>query len=54
MASTVLLKGGRSKMITVYVPKVTILKEKAAKIELSQHFFFGLVWDLSHTTSYID
>jgi hypothetical protein len=33
----------------IYVPKETILKEMAAKIELSQHFFFDLVWELSNT-----
>jgi hypothetical protein len=33
MTSTVLLKRGRNGGITVYVPKETILKEKAVKIE---------------------
>jgi hypothetical protein len=35
--------------ISVYVPKETILKEMAAKIKLSQHFIFGLVWKFSDT-----
>jgi hypothetical protein len=33
MTSTVLLKHGKSDWIAVYVPKETILKEMAAKIE---------------------
>jgi hypothetical protein len=33
MTSTVLLKLGKNNGITVYVPKETILKEMAAKIE---------------------
>jgi hypothetical protein len=33
MASTVLLKPGKNDGIAVYVPKETILKEMAAKIE---------------------
>jgi hypothetical protein len=33
MASTVLLKRGKNDGTTVYVPKETILKEMAAKIE---------------------
>jgi hypothetical protein len=33
MTSIVLLKGGKTTRITVYVPKQTILKEMAAKIE---------------------
>jgi hypothetical protein len=33
MTSTVLLKRGKNDAITVYVPKETILKEMAAKIE---------------------
>jgi hypothetical protein len=33
MTSTVLLKRGKNDGITVYVPKETILKEMAAKIE---------------------
>jgi hypothetical protein len=39
--------------ITVDVPKQTILKEMAAKIKSSQHFFFDLVRELSESTSYI-
>jgi hypothetical protein len=35
--------------IAVYVPKETILMEMAAKIKLSQNFFFGLVRELSDT-----
>jgi hypothetical protein len=46
MTSTVLLKHGKNDGIAVYVPKETILKEMAAKIKLSQHFFFDLVWEL--------
>jgi hypothetical protein len=33
MTSTVLLKGGKNNGIAVYVPKETILKEMADKIE---------------------
>jgi hypothetical protein len=33
MASTLLLKSGQNDGIAVYVPKETILKETAAKIE---------------------
>jgi nitrogen fixation protein len=33
MASTVLLKRGKNDGLTVYIPKETILKEIAAKIE---------------------
>jgi hypothetical protein len=33
MTSTVLLKDGKSNGIAVYVPKETILKDMAAKIE---------------------
>jgi hypothetical protein len=33
MASTVLLKRGKSDVIAAYVPKETILKEMAAKIK---------------------
>jgi hypothetical protein len=33
MTSTVLLKRGKNDVIAVYVPKETILKENAAKIE---------------------
>jgi hypothetical protein len=36
----VLLKCGKNYGIDVYVPKETILKEMAAKIELCQHFFY--------------
>jgi hypothetical protein len=48
MISTVLLKHGKNEWIAVYVPKETILKEMAAKIKLSLHFFFDLVWELSN------
>jgi hypothetical protein len=50
MTSTVLLKRGKNDGIAVYVPKETILKEMAAKIKLSQHFFFDLVWELSEAS----
>jgi hypothetical protein len=33
MNSTVLFKGGKNDGITVYIPKETILKDMAAKIE---------------------
>jgi hypothetical protein len=37
----VLLKRGKNVWVAVYVPKMIILKEIAAKIsKLSQHFFF--------------
>jgi hypothetical protein len=52
MTSTVLLKHGKNGGIAVYVPKETILKEMAAKIKLSQHFFFDLVQELFDRTSY--
>jgi hypothetical protein len=40
MTSTVLLKrGGKNGGIAVYVSKESILKEMAAKIKFSQHFF---------------
>jgi hypothetical protein len=38
--------------IYVYHPKETILKDMAAKIKLSQHFFFYLVRALPDSTSY--
>jgi hypothetical protein len=44
-----LLKRGKIERIAVYVPKETILKEMAAKIKLSHHFFFDLVWEISDT-----
>jgi hypothetical protein len=43
MTSTVLLKRGKDDGLTVSISKETILKEMAAKIKLSQHFFFDLV-----------
>jgi hypothetical protein len=49
ITSTVLLKRGINDGIAVYVPKETILKETAAKIKLSQYFFFDLVQELSDT-----
>jgi hypothetical protein len=55
ITSTVLLKRGKNDNIAVYVPKKSILKEMAAKMEyLSQHFFFDLVRELSYKTSYTD
>jgi hypothetical protein len=47
MTSMVLFKCGKNDGITVYVPMETILKEMAAKIKLSQHFFLDLVQELS-------
>jgi hypothetical protein len=47
MTPTVLLKRGENDGITVYIPEETILKEMAAKIRLSQHFFFDQVRELS-------
>jgi hypothetical protein len=52
MTSTVLFMRGKNDGIAVYVPKEAILKETAAKIKLSQHFFFDLVWELSNRASY--
>jgi hypothetical protein len=52
MTSTVLSKRGKNDGITVYIPKETILKETAAKIKLSQHFFLHVVQELSNSTSY--
>jgi hypothetical protein len=49
MTSTVLLVRGKNDGIAVYVHKETILKEMAAKIKLSQHFFFDLVRELPDT-----
>jgi hypothetical protein len=49
MTSTVVLKHGKNDGIAVYVLKETILKEMAAKIKLSQQFFFDLVRELSDT-----
>jgi hypothetical protein len=49
MTTTVLFKCGKNYGIAVYVPKETILKEMAAKIKLSQYFFFYLVRELSDT-----
>jgi hypothetical protein len=46
--SMVFLKHGKNDVITVYIPKETILKELAAKIEyVRPHFFFDLVRELS-------
>jgi hypothetical protein len=48
-----LLKCGRNYGIAVYVPKETILKEMAAKIEISQaSILVYLVQELSDRTSY--
>jgi hypothetical protein len=52
MTSTVLLKRGKNDGIAIYVLKGAILKEITAKIKLSQHFFFDLIWELSDRTSY--
>jgi hypothetical protein len=49
MTSTVLLNHGKNDGIAVHIPKETILKEMAADIKLSQHFFFDLVRELSNT-----
>jgi hypothetical protein len=49
MISMVLLQHGKTDGIAVYIPKDTILREMAAKIKLSQHFFFDLVRELSDT-----
>jgi hypothetical protein len=51
MTSTVLLKREKDDWIAVYIPKETILKEMAAKIKSSQHFFFDLARELSDSTS---
>jgi hypothetical protein len=40
MTSTVLLKRGKKRWIAVYVPKETILKVMAAKIEVKPAFLF--------------
>jgi hypothetical protein len=53
MTFTVLLKRGKNDGIAVYVPKETILKEMAAKIKLSLHFFLDLVRELSDSPSYV-
>jgi hypothetical protein len=50
MTSMVLLKHGENDGIAVYIPEETFLKEMAAKIKLSQHLFFDLVWELSIST----
>jgi hypothetical protein len=44
-----LLKCGKNDGIVVCASKEIILKVTAAKIKLSQHFFFDLVWELSDT-----
>jgi predicted nucleotidyltransferase component of viral defense system len=50
MTSKVLLKHEKNDIIPVYVPKETILKKIAAKIEkVKPHFFFDLVRELSDT-----
>jgi hypothetical protein len=46
------LKHRKNDGIAVYISKETILKEMAAKIKLSQHFFFQLVQELSDKTSW--
>jgi hypothetical protein len=55
MTSTELLKHGKNDGVVVYVPKETIFKEIAAKIEqVTQAFlFFYIVQELSDSTSYI-
>jgi hypothetical protein len=53
ITSMVLLKHRRNDGITVYIPKETILKEMAAKIEhVKPVFLFYLVPELSNITSY--
>jgi hypothetical protein len=47
-----LSKRGKNNWITGYIPRETILKEMAAKIKLSQCFFFDLVQELSNSTLY--
>jgi hypothetical protein len=42
MTSTVLLKGRKDDGIAVYIPKETILKERAVKIELLKPAFLFL------------
>jgi hypothetical protein len=53
MTSTVLAKHGKNNRITVYILKEPILKATAARIKLSQHFFFDLVQELSNSISYV-
>jgi hypothetical protein len=48
-----LRRGKKTDGIAVYVPKETILKEMAAKIKLSQHFFFYLVRELCDSISIV-
>jgi nitrogen fixation protein len=48
-----LLKRRKNDGIAVYVPKKTISKELAAKIQLSQNLSFVLVRELTDTTSYL-
>jgi hypothetical protein len=49
----VLLKRGKNGGIGVYIPKETILKEMAAKIEyIKRAFLFDLVQEFSDSTSY--
>jgi hypothetical protein len=50
MTCTVLLKRGKNDEIALCVPKETILKEMAAKIKLSQLFFFDQVRELSSSS----
>jgi hypothetical protein len=47
MTYVVLLKRGKKDGIAVYVPMESILKQMAAIIKLSQHFFLDLVQELS-------
>jgi hypothetical protein len=50
--SILLLKHGNNAGIAVCIPKETILKEIAAKVEYVKAAFFNLVWELSSGTSY--
>jgi hypothetical protein len=52
MTSMVPLKHGKNDGITVYDLQETILKEMAAKIKLSQHFFSDLVREITDSTLY--
>jgi hypothetical protein len=45
----VLLERGKNDEMAAYVSKETIMKEVAAKIKLSQRFFFYLARELSDT-----
>jgi hypothetical protein len=53
MNPIVLLKHGKNDGINVCIHKETILKGRAARIKLSQHFFSDLVQELSNTPACI-